>query len=172
MVNNSICKFQICIYLSGDSVFCYLLNIFYRHYFSCLASMKPGKDLMSLWLSGVLCYLLLTNVLISTLQNSNGSAENSSFLKLVIPDFLLLCQQIKWQRHTLTVTEWWTGWVHHYGHGQSAQLWPQQTPHSSSSEGPETVCASEQTPPQAWENNATSTCNFVPRLTRRVLRGH
>ena len=79
MVNNSICKFQIYIYLSGDSVFYYLLNIFYRHSFSCLASMEPGKDLMSLWLSGVLCYLLLSAVLISTLQKSNGSAEKSEF---------------------------------------------------------------------------------------------
>lgn len=79
MVNNSICKFQICIYLSGDSVFCYLLNIFYRHYFSCLASMKPGKDLMSLWLSGVLCYLLLSAVLISILKIAMGQQRNQNF---------------------------------------------------------------------------------------------
>ena len=83
MVNNNICKFQIYIYiyiyLSGDSVFYYLLNIFYRHSSSCLASMEPGKDLMSLWLSGVLCYLLLSVVLISILQNSNGSAEKPEF---------------------------------------------------------------------------------------------
>lgn len=71
--------------------------------------------------------------------------------------------------NALTVMEWsfvWTRWVQHYGRGQSAQLWTQQTPHLSSSEGPETVCASVQTPPQAWE-----TMPSVPATVCQDLHG-